>query len=334
MSRRATPCSSAWRWPGPRRRARATCSSGSMRSIIRAIPIAAPTSSPRSRRWPTRRPRPGSRATGFTIHAPLQHMTKADIAREAARLGLDAGISHSCYDPAPTAARAGCATPAGCAPRGSRKPACPIRRATPPPMTYAVKEAFLTLQGEGVQAGQPRGVPALCRLQSVDGARGRTGATAVCNFCDTDFVGTDGAGRGQVRRCASACGACRGAVGRGARAAAGGDHRRRADAAARCGADRCAARARLPDRGREQWHDCRRLPGIDWLCISPKAGSEVVQRRGDELKLVWPQAGIDPADARGMGLRPFPGPADGLRRPRGGARRRRSRWRWSGRSGG
>ena len=75
------------------------------------------------------------------------------------------------------------------------------------------------------------------------------------------------------------------------------------------------------------------VPGIDWLCISPKAGSEVVQRRGDELKLVWPQAGIDPAALEALGLRPFPGPADGLRR-RAAALRRRSRWRWSGRAGG
>ena len=57
--------------------------------------------------------------------------------------------------------------------------------------------------------------------------------------------------------------------------------------------------------------------GIDWLCISPKAGTEVVQRSGNELKLVWPQDGIDPEAARALGLRPFPGPADGLRRGKG-----------------
>ena len=94
------PRARAW----PRRAARATCSSASMRSIIRAIPIAGRSSSPSSSSSPTSRPRPASRASGFTIHAPLQHMTKADIAREAQRLGLDAGLSHSCYDPLPDGA--------------------------------------------------------------------------------------------------------------------------------------------------------------------------------------------------------------------------------------
>ena len=71
--------------------------------------------------------RAGVEGRASPIHAPLQHMTKADIAREAARLGLDAGISHSCYDPRPTAAPAASATPAACAPRASPRPACPTR---------------------------------------------------------------------------------------------------------------------------------------------------------------------------------------------------------------
>ena len=87
--------------PAPRRAARATSSSASTRSIIRAIPIAGRSSSPSSRSWPISRPRPGVEGERFTIHAPLQHMTKADIAREAQRLGLDAALSHSCYDPLP-----------------------------------------------------------------------------------------------------------------------------------------------------------------------------------------------------------------------------------------
>ena len=62
------------------------------------------------------------------------------------------------------------------------------------------------------------------------------------------------------------------------------------------------------------------VPGLDWLCVSPKAGTEVVQRRGDELKLVWPQPGIDPAELEQWDFRPFPRPADGLRGARGGGR--------------
>ena len=84
-------------------------------------------------------------------------------------------------------------------------------------------------------------------------------------------------------------------MGRGARAAAGGDHRRRADAPARRRAGRRAARAGLPGRDGNQ-RDLAAAAGIDWVCVSPKAGTEVVQRIGDELKLVWPQAGIDPAE--------------------------------------
>ena len=61
--------------------------------------------------------------------------------------------------------------------------------------------------------------------------------------------------------------------------------------------------------------------GIDWICVSPKAGTEIVQRRGDELKLVWPQPGIDPEALARLGFRPFPDPADGLRRTRGRASR-------------
>ena len=152
-ARRATRSSSASRSAWPKRAARATSSSASTRSIIRAIPIAGRSSSPRSSGWPTSRPRPGSRARRFTIHAPLQHMTKADIAREAERLGLDAGAQPQLLrSRAGRRAIAASATPAGCAPRAS-----PRRAARSDPyglrMTYAVKECFLTLQGEGVQAG-------------------------------------------------------------------------------------------------------------------------------------------------------------------------------------
>ena len=168
-------------------------------------------------------------------------MTKADIAREAARLGLDAGISHSCYDPAADGGACGLCDACRLRAKGFEEAGLPdpdaLRGAL---MAYAVKEAFLTLQGEGVQAGR-RAVFlrfAGCNLWS---GREEDRRKAVCQFCDTDFVGTDGTGRRQVCRCRGACGACRGAVGRGARAAAGRRHRRRADAPARRRAGRRAA---------------------------------------------------------------------------------------------
>ena len=69
----------------------------------------------------------------------------------------------------------------------------------------------------------------------------------------------------------------------------------------------------FPRRGRDQRDACLRSPGLDWICVSPKAGTEVVQREGNELKLVWPQDGIDPAELESWDVRPFPRAADGLR---------------------
>ena len=187
-------------------------------------------------------------------------------------------------------------------------------------MTYAVKEAFLTLQGEGVQSGS-RAVFlrfAGCNLWS---GREQDRATAQCNFCDTDFVGTDGDGRRQVRRRRGARRPCRGAVGRGATSAAGGDHRRRADAPARRGAGRRAARRAASGSRSRATARLPATPGIDWLCISPKAGTEVVQRSGDELKLVWPQPGIDPAELEQWDFDHFLVQPMDCERPRGGDRR-------------
>jgi organic radical activating enzyme len=143
-------------------------------------------------------------------------------------------------------------------------------------MTYAVKECFLTLQGEGVQAGS-RAVFlrfAGCNLWT---GREQDRAAAQCNFCDTDFVGTDGEGGGKFQS-----------------------------------ADDLASRVATPEgfdpalvealhaRGfRVAVETNGTLPavaGLDWICVSPKAGTDVVQRKGDELKLVWPQKGIDPAE--------------------------------------
>lgn len=159
-------------------------------------------------------------------------------------------------------------------------------------MTYAVKEMFLTLQGEGVNAGA-RAVFvrfAGCNLWS---GREQDRAAAVCKFCDTDFVGTDGLGGGKFADAAALADAVEGHWGAGGEARfvvlTGGEPMLQVDDALVDALHALGFRIAIESNGTLPAH-----PGIDWVCISPKAGSEVVQRSGDELKLVWPQAGIDP----------------------------------------
>ena len=161
-------------------------------------------------------------------------------------------------------------------------------------MTYAVKEAFLTLQGEGMQAGS-RAVFlrfAGCNLWS---GREEDRAAAVCNFCDTDFVGTDGEGGGKFAAAKQLAVHVAGLWGEGVEqrlvVITGGEPMLQLDSALIDALHAQGFRIAVESNG-----TLPAAPGIDWLCISPKAGSEVVQRSGDELKLVWPQPGIDPAE--------------------------------------
>ena len=160
-------------------------------------------------------------------------------------------------------------------------------------MSYAVKELFLTLQGEGVNAGA-RAVFvrfAGCNLWS---GRAQDRADAVCTFCDTDFVGTDGPGGGRFADAAALAAAVAAAWGEGADrrfvVLTGGEPMLQVDDALVEALHAAGFRIAIESNGTLPVH-----PGIDWVCISPKAGSDVVQRRGDELKLVWPQAGLEPA---------------------------------------
>ena len=161
-------------------------------------------------------------------------------------------------------------------------------------MTYAVKELFLTLQGEGAQTGR-RAVFlrfAGCNLWS---GLERDRAKAVCRFCDTDFVGTDGPGGGKFADAASLADAVAARWGgeRNARlvVCTGGEPLLQLDAA-------------LIDALHEQDFEIAietngtiaAPEGIDWICVSPKAAQPLVQRRGNELKLVFPQAENAPAD--------------------------------------
>lgn len=157
-------------------------------------------------------------------------------------------------------------------------------------MSYAVKEIFLTLQGEGVQAGR-RAVFvrfAGCNLWS---GREADRGEAICRFCDTDFVGAD-AGRFDADRLAGAVDALWG-EGRDRRfvVLTGGEPMLQVDAALIA-----ALHARGFEVAMESNGTMPAVPGIDWLCVSPKAGSIVVQRSGDELKLVWPQPDSDLAE--------------------------------------
>jgi 7-carboxy-7-deazaguanine synthase (Cx14CxxC type) len=161
-------------------------------------------------------------------------------------------------------------------------------------MSYAVKECFLTLQGEGVQSGR-RAV--FLRFSGCNLWSGREvdRATAQCNFCDTDFVGTDGEGGGkfegaeklaeQVERIWDS-----GQEGRLV-VITGGEPMLQLDRPLIDELHARGFRIAVETNG-----TLAATEGIDWICVSPKAGTKVVQRSGDELKLVWPQDGIDPCE--------------------------------------
>jgi 7-carboxy-7-deazaguanine synthase (Cx14CxxC type) len=153
---------------------------------------------------------------------------------------------------------------------------------------------FLTLQGEGVNAGR-RAVFvrfAGCNLWS---GREQDRSTAVCRFCDTDFVGTDGLGGGKFADAQALADAVSGFWGAGEQdrfvVLTGGEPMLQIDDAIVDALHAAGFRIAIESNGTLPVH-----PGIDWVCISPKAGSIVVQRSGDELKLVWPQPGTDIAD--------------------------------------
>jgi 7-carboxy-7-deazaguanine synthase len=176
-------------------------------------------------------------------------------------------------------------------------------------VSYAVKEIFLTLQGEGMQAGR-RAVFlrfAGCNLWS---GRERDRAEAQCRFCDTDFVGTDGENGGRYDAVALA-GRVLELWEQGERplvVVTGGEPMLQLDGALVDALHSVGFEIAAETNGT--------LPataGVDWICVSPKAGTQVVQRSGDELKLVWPQDGIDPEpllewDFRHFLIQPLDGP--------------------------
>jgi 7-carboxy-7-deazaguanine synthase (Cx14CxxC type) len=156
-------------------------------------------------------------------------------------------------------------------------------------VSYAVKEMFLTLQGEGLQAGRRAVFIRLagCNLWS---GREEDRSTAICRFCDTDFVGMDGDHGGRYQASGLADQAMNLWAGEGKPFAVitGGEPMLQLDA---------ELLDALHDRGFtiavESNGTIAAPKGIDWLCISPKAGSQVIQRSGQEVKVVWPQAELD-----------------------------------------
>lgn len=158
-------------------------------------------------------------------------------------------------------------------------------------MSYAVKEMFLTLQGEGVHSGR-RAVFirfAGCNLWS---GREEDRATAVCRFCDTDFVGTDGAGGGRFADATALVDAAirhwSGPLAGRFVVLTGGEPMLQVDDAIVDSLHAAGFTIAIETNGTLPVH-----PGIDWVCVSPKAGSVVVQQSGNELKLIWPQPGSD-----------------------------------------
>ncbi|WP_394762414.1 7-carboxy-7-deazaguanine synthase [Phenylobacterium sp.] len=178
-------------------------------------------------------------------------------------------------------------------------------------MSYAVKEIFLTLQGEGGQAGRPA---VFCRFAGCNlwSGREQDRADAVCSFCDTDFVGIDGPGGGRFADADALARAVEAAWEGGSEnrlvVLTGGEPLLQLDAVL---ID--ALHARGFALALETNGTIAAPAGVDWICVSPKAQAKVVQTTGQELKLVYPQAGVDPARFEGLdferfALQPMDGP--------------------------
>lgn len=183
-------------------------------------------------------------------------------------------------------------------------------------MAYSVKEIYFTLQGEGAQTGR---AAVFCRFAGCNLWSGQEAdrATAICQFCDTDFVGTDGPGGGKFAIAEALAAAVAShwpaqAGGKPLVVCTGGEPLLQLDEALVAALHARGFAIAIETNG-------TRLPppGIDWICVSPKAGAELVLRAGHELKLVYPQAGAAPERFASMDfqyffLQPLDGPARAL----------------------
>ncbi len=180
-------------------------------------------------------------------------------------------------------------------------------------MTYAVKEIFYTLQGEGGQAGRAAVFLrfAGCNLWS---GREEDRAGAVCRFCDTDFVGTDGTGGGKfatAQALAEAVARAWQGHGQGGRplvVCTGGEPLLQLDEPAIAALHAAGFEVAVETNGTQP-----APPGLDWICVSPKSDAPLVLTQGDELKLVFPQPEAPPERFEGLAFRHFfLQPMDGL----------------------
>jgi 7-carboxy-7-deazaguanine synthase len=178
-------------------------------------------------------------------------------------------------------------------------------------VSYAVKEIFLTLQGEGAHAGR---AAVFCRFSGCNlwSGREQDRADAVCQFCDTDFVGTDGTLGGRYTSAEALADTIAGQwTGDGANryvVLTGGEPMLQLDSPL---VD--ALHARGFEIGVETNGTIAPPDGLDWICVSPKAGANLIVRKGHELKLVYPQAEATPDAFAGLGferfsLQPMDGP--------------------------
>jgi 7-carboxy-7-deazaguanine synthase len=165
-------------------------------------------------------------------------------------------------------------------------------------MTYSVKEIFYTLQGEGMNAGRPA---VFCRFAGCNLWSGREGdrASAICQFCDTDFVGTNGTSGGRYASADELASTIHGFWPAQADQRfvvfTGGEPLLQLDTAL------VEALHRLEFEIAVETNGTLAAPeGIDWICVSPKAGAPWVQTTGHELKLVYPQPGLMPQDIQGV----------------------------------
>jgi 7-carboxy-7-deazaguanine synthase len=182
-------------------------------------------------------------------------------------------------------------------------------------MTYSIKEMFYTLQGEGAQAGRPA---VFCRFTGCNLWSGREEdrSRAICQFCDTEFVGTDGINGGKFKDATSLAEAVK------SQWPAEGGEKARPYVVCTGG----EPLLQLDEKLVEALHDegfevaietngtCKVPAGVDWVCVSPKAGSELIVFEGNELKLVYPQVGPRPEEFSSLAfdnlfLQPMDGPS-------------------------
>jgi 7-carboxy-7-deazaguanine synthase (Cx14CxxC type) len=180
---------------------------------------------------------------------------------------------------------------------------------------YTVKEIFYTLQGEGANAGTPA---VFCRFSGCNLWSGRETdrTSAICRFCDTEFVGTDGAGGGRFGTPADLVRALQSVLPAGTAAGlvvcTGGEPLLQLDAPLVDAMHHAGFRVAIETNGTQAAPS-----GIDWICVSPKAGAPLVLDRGDELKLVFPQEGaLPPAFERLAFAHFFLQPMDGPEKAR------------------